>query len=341
MNTDRRTWMSSTAAVLVAALTLAAGCALVSRGGVSEVASTSRQSSGPALDTAPSASAPAAAAVPAGAARNASGAAPRSVAGAVAGSPLADRMVIRTANVRIEAAKTLDAVSALRALATRYGGVVAALEIATDEGNAPQPAAGSSAEGPASGALRGVPSGLPFSGSVTVLVPVSRFDAFRSDAERIGRVLSETSGDEDVTQQHADLAARLANARAEEARLRGFFSAAHSVSEMLAIERELTRVRGDIESMAAQLKTIERQAAMATLTIEIVQPLAVVRPAGVDWGFSAAVTKGVRWLASIVEALIVLGISLVPPLGAAIALVLGYRSVARRVRARRAAVAES
>ena len=47
---------------------------------------------------------------------------------------------------------------------------------------------------------------------------------------------------------------------------------------MLAIERELARVRGDIESMTAQLTTMERQAAMATLTIELVEPKPIVRP---------------------------------------------------------------
>ena len=72
-------------------------------------------------------------------------------------------------------------------------------------------------------------------------------------AEKLGKVLSESSADDDVTQQHVDLKARLTNAKAEEARLRTFFDQAKSVTDMLAIERELARVRGDIESMTAQL----------------------------------------------------------------------------------------
>lgn len=249
---------------------------------------------------------PAPAGVPSGAGPVASPAAPSagtaapqkdSVQGAAVGSSAgarslgADRLVVRSGNVRLEVKKTADAIAALRRLASRYGAVISALELSSDTGGThpePQPLAGGTSS-------RTVPSGLPFSGSATVLVPVARFDAFRSDAEKLGRIVSERAGDEDVTQQHADLKARLQNAKAEEARLRSFFDRARSVTDMLSIERELTRVRGDIESMTAQLAVLERQAAMATLTVELVEPQAIVRPSnGIDWGFGDALTSGIQ-----------------------------------------------
>ena len=92
----------------------------------------------------------------------------------------------------------------------------------------------------------------------------------------------------DVTQQHVDLEARLKNLQAEEVRLRRFLDKATKVSEMLVIQRELSRVRGEIESMQAQIAYLDRQTAMATLSLALSAPGALVQPTGGTWGFSAA-----------------------------------------------------
>lgn len=294
------------------------GCGMQQGGGSRSIApsppaSAGGQTLGAAVDAAPS-SAPKAMSAEAAPAQAASA------------KPVADRMVIRNANVRLEVPEVLTGVSKLRALAGRFGGVVSELQIASDTGGpaTPEPAGD-----------RIVRSGLPFNASLTVLVPVAKFDAFRSEAEKLGKVLSESSADDDVTQQHIDLAARLSNAKAEEARLRSFFDQARSVTDMLSIERELTRVRGDIESMTAQLATMERQAAMATLTIELVEPKPIVRPAsGIDWGFGEAITSGVQGLAGLLQTAIVVVIATAPLWILVVAAVFVVRW---RVRARRRA----
>ncbi len=245
-----------------------------------------------------------------------------------------DRMVIRNANVRLEVPKAIDAVAKLRALTARFGGVVSSLQLASDTGEqiVPQPAP----DAPD----RTVSSGLPYGASVTVLVPVAKLDAFRDEAEKLGKVLSERSADEDVTQQHVDLKARLDNAKAEEARLRTFFDRAQGVNDLLAIERELARVRGDIESMTAQLASLERQAAMATLTIELVEPKPIVRPSsGIDWGFDDTLTAGIQGLAGFVKVAIVVLISTSPLWIAGIAafFLVRWRLRVRRARAEAAA----
>jgi hypothetical protein len=246
-----------------------------------------------------------------------------------AASPLAERMVIRNGNVRLEVAKVQDAVGAIRVLTKHYGGVVAELQMASDTGDGggtPQPLSDTN------GALR---SGLPFSASVTVLVPVAKFDAFRAEAAKLGTVLSENAADSDVTQQHVDLKARLDNSKAEEARLRTFFDSAKSVTDMLSIERELARVRGDIESMTAQLASLERQAAMATLTIELVEPKPLVRPSsGIDWGFGDALTTGVQAMAGLLKAALIVAIATAPVwiLALALALLIRWRLRIRRIR---------
>jgi len=72
------------------------------------------------------------------------------------------------------------------------------------------------------------------------------------------------------------------------------FRRAGSVKDMLLVEQELARVQGDIESLQGQIDYIENQAALATVTIEMAEPQAIVSPGGTDWGVGAAVTKSVR-----------------------------------------------
>jgi Flp pilus assembly protein TadB len=171
-----------------------------------------------------------------------------------------------------------------------------------------------------------------------IRVPATKYQAFIDEAAKLGKVLIQTENTDDVTQQHIDLKARLDNLRAQETRLREFFAKAKTVSEMLQIENELSRVRGEIESMAAQVAYLERQAAMATVTIELAEPKPLVRPGGVDWGVGTAFTSSVRAFVGTLNVLIVM---LGPILAIGLFIVLpAYligRFVWRVVRKRRAA----
>jgi hypothetical protein len=204
--------------------------------------------------------------------------------------PEADRMIIRSKTVRLEVESTSDAITSIRSLARESKAIITGLQVATDS------------EGPiyrydAQGYSVGDGAGLR--GWVTVRVPADAFEAFVDKVSALGTVNYQAEDTEDVTQQHVDLSARLQNLRAEESRLREFFDAATKVEEMLSIERELSRVRGDIESLDAQVKYLERQAAMATVTIELTEPRPIVRPDGDTWGFSDAITRGVRGAAEV------------------------------------------
>jgi len=152
------------------------------------------------------------------------------------------------------------------------------------------------------------------------------------EVSKLGTVRSQSESSDDVTQEHVDLSARLENLRAEEARLREFFDAAKSVEDMLSIERELARVRGEIESLDAQVSYLERQAAMATVTIELTEPASIVRPGGDDWGFRDAITAGIRGAAQVLKVLIVVSITVAPY---ALVGLLAFFGIRALVRARR------
>jgi hypothetical protein len=252
--------------------------------------------------------------------------APQDAAGAPA---LAGSLVIKNKTMRVEVKAVKKAVDEIRSLAAKHGGSITGLSVATDD-EQPIYRPEMADYGTGSQTLQGW---------VTVRVPVDRFDAFVADVSTIGTVKSQSESAEDVTLQHVDLKARLDNLRAEEKRLREFFAAAKNVNEMLAVERELTRVRGEIESLDAQVQFLERQAAMATVTIELTEPKPVIRPEGESWGFVDAITTGFRGAAATVKIVIVLALTLLPVAVLAVASYYVVRAIIRRRRGRKAAAA--
>ncbi|MDO8689361.1 MAG: DUF4349 domain-containing protein, partial [Dehalococcoidia bacterium] len=90
--------------------------------------------------------------------------------------------------------------------------------------------------------------------------------------QALGTVQSQSLGSQDVTEQFIDLKARLESAQREELSLLNLLGKATSVSDILTIERELSRVRADLERFQGQLNFVERRVDLATLTVSLFPP---------------------------------------------------------------------
>ncbi|HVG55170.1 MAG TPA: DUF4349 domain-containing protein [Vicinamibacterales bacterium] len=114
--------------------------------------------------------------------------------------------------------------------------------------------------------------GAPRSINGTLRIPSSRFDAALAELRQLGRVTEESQNAEDVTATVADLDVRLSNSRVIEKRLTEVLqSRTGNVGDVLEVEREIARVRGEIEQMEAERKQLDRRIEYATLTLEIVE----------------------------------------------------------------------
>ncbi len=101
-------------------------------------------------------------------------------------------------------------------------------------------------------------------------VPAPELSAALSDLRALGRVETETQSGEDVTQQHADLVARLENSRETEQRLRDLLAQrTGKIDEVLQVEEAIDRVRGEIEGMEADQKTLEHRVDFATIDLQL------------------------------------------------------------------------
>jgi Domain of unknown function (DUF4349)/Putative zinc-finger len=104
----------------------------------------------------------------------------------------------------------------------------------------------------------------------TLRVPAERLDAALTALKRLGQVVEESQGGDDVTEQVVDLEARLSNARSTEKRLSDLLQKrTGNLADVLAAEREIARVRGEIERFDTERKNIARRVTYATLTRSI------------------------------------------------------------------------
>jgi len=102
-------------------------------------------------------------------------------------------------------------------------------------------------------------------------VPSDSFREIYETVKGLGKVTRDHIGGQDVTDQWADLERRIANQQVLEQRLRELAQKTGNVSDLLEVERELARVRGQIESYQGQLRMLKDQVKYSTLTITLTE----------------------------------------------------------------------
>jgi anti-sigma factor RsiW len=157
-------------------------------------------------------------------------------------------MIARTASLTILVKDIASARSSLDAIVAQHRGYSAEITVDLSESAPP----------------RGIVASLR--------VPAPDLPSALADLRAIGRVQREKQSGEEVTQQHADLVARLQNSRETEQRLRDILTQrTGKIEDVLQVEEEIARVRGEIESMEADQKTLEHRVDFATVDLELVE----------------------------------------------------------------------
>jgi len=160
---------------------------------------------------------------------------------------VANRKLIRNATIELEIISFDDAVQKITAFAKEERDYVAT----------------TSSEKQANGKLRG---------QVVVKVLPENLDRFLQKIRKLGELKNQTLGTEDVTKAYFDTDARLKNAHVMEQRLIDMLKTkTGKVSDLLQVEKELARVREEIEKMQGELKYWDSQVQFATVTISLAE----------------------------------------------------------------------
>jgi len=108
--------------------------------------------------------------------------------------------------------------------------------------------------------------------AASLRIPAPELASAVADLKTLGRVENESQSGQEVTQEHADLVARLKNSRETEQRLRTILQErTGKVVEVLQVEQEIARVRGDIERMEAEQKALEHRVDFATVDLQLTE----------------------------------------------------------------------
>lgn len=192
-----------------------------------------------------------------------------------------ERMIIRTVNLTLTVEDTAETLDALEGLAAGYDGYVAdSNRWFSDE---------------------------RLFANVTLRVPAESLDAFLGEVRDLAiRVDSESVDSDDVTEEYADISARLTNLEATEVELRELLTEVRenrgSAEEILAVHRELSNIRGQIEQLKGRQQFLERMTALSTIQIQVrpeAAPRAVVRE---SWNPLVTVSDAAHALVEVAKA---------------------------------------
>jgi len=153
--------------------------------------------------------------------------------------------------------------------------------------------------------------------SVTYRIPVAKWDAtlasiHHADGGGTLKILDEQIQTQDVTATAVDLDARLTNLRATEQALLAIMTKATTITDTLAVQTQLTTVRGQIEELGAQRNQLGDQAAFSTLTVQLVAtPKTETTSATSGWNLNGTIDDATAALVKIGQGLAVLGVWLV------------------------------
>jgi len=142
-------------------------------------------------------------------------------------------------------------------------------------------------------------------------VPATNFDSVMSGLRERGDVLSEDVSSYEVTMQLVDLEARLKNLRASESAFLALLNRASSVSDIVVVQAELSRVQGDIEAFEAQRAALADQVAMSSINLTLELPASPVDAASGDFDLGYEISNALATLINVGRAVITVAINIV------------------------------
>jgi hypothetical protein len=165
------------------------------------------------------------------------------------------RRIARRASLEVELADVDGGVARLTSIVESLGGFVASTDSLSD------------------------PKGM-LRATVTAYVPPAEFSQALAKLDGVGRVTRRSIGGQDVSEEFVDLEARIRNFERHEAQLLSFMGKAQKVQDLLSLESELARVRGEIERATGRLRFLKARTDLATIQVALVRAPLVAPPDG-------------------------------------------------------------
>ena len=134
------------------------------------------------------------------------------------------------------------------------------------------------------------------SGIVTIKVPADKFEKVMEELKGIAsQLLSQSTSTDDIAEAYTDLEAQLKNKQAEEAAFVKILDRSSKIDDVLAVTKEISRVRGEIERLEARKRLFDSQTTLSTITISLAEDSKITSPTN-DWRPLQVLKDSVRTL---------------------------------------------
>jgi len=210
-------------------------------------------------------------------------------------------MIIRTGQAFIEVDKVDPAILKVRQLAAQFGGYITNSSISGGRDQIRQ-------------------------ATLELKIPAPRYDQAVGLLSTIGKVETVSSSAQDVGEEFVDVTARVNNSRRLEERLISLLAnRTGKLDEVLRVERELARVREEIERYEGRLRYLSARVALSTLTITVHEPAPILGNAPGENPIAAALRRAWKnFIAVVAGSIAALGVA-IPLALLALAVWAGYR----------------
>lgn len=167
------------------------------------------------------------------------------------------RDIITTAQLTLRVGDVSRAAAAIGDLATEQGGYIESTDIGLTPG------------APADSTMMPPPD--RGEGWISIRIPAAKLTDAMKAAEAVGQVLGSSISRQDVTSTAVDLRARVEASRASVQRLTELMAKSGSVKDLIAAESALSERQAQLESYEQQLKSIDEQVAMSSISVQLTE----------------------------------------------------------------------
>ncbi len=183
--------------------------------------------------------------------------------------------------------------------------------------------------------------GTSRSGTWKIRIPVDRYRDFLRSASGLGVPTSLTENAMDVSEEFFDLEARISSGKKlEEQVMKLLDRQTEKIEDLVAIERELARIRLDIERMEGRMRFLANQVAMSTVNLNVSEQRTFVpasqpalgRRVSVEWTETLGRTG--RFFENLLVGLVANFFAIIASIVAALFAWIAARFIWRRARAR-------
>ncbi|MFJ6738256.1 DUF4349 domain-containing protein [Streptomyces sp. NPDC091279] len=159
-------------------------------------------------------------------------------------SELTEGHIIRTAELTVRVEDVDKALRAARTTTRDAGGYVGEESTVRDDGG-------------------------PAYTTVTLRVPVAEYDAVLADLQGAGVLLGRSARARDVTDKVVDVESRVTSRRASVTRVRALMERATKLSDVVALEEQLSDREADLEALLARQASLKDRVELATVTLDL------------------------------------------------------------------------